>query len=391
MKHLHFDCSMGAAGDMIAASLYGLFPDGEKITEELNSIGIPGIEYSAQPVKSSSVSGIRMRVLCNGEQEHAGAYPEPAHHGRHAGIKEILALIDSLNMTDRAKEHAKAVYGLIAAAESEVHGCDMKDIHFHELGTMDAAADICAACFLIDRLSPERISATKVRIGFGEVKCAHGIMPVPAPATALLIRGIPVFSGDIECEMCTPTGAALLRHFVDDFGPMPDMTVESMGCGMGEREFDRPNCVRAVAGETENDVLELSCNVDDMSPEAVGFALEKLLEGGALDVWYESIGMKKFRPGVIISCLCRPEQREEMLRLVFKHTTTIGIRETLCRRYVMRRGEEIAETPYGKVRIKKSSGYGAERKKAEFEDLKRIAEAQDLSILELSAAVGSGK
>lgn len=385
MKQLYLDCSMGAAGDMLAAALYELCPDKQETLAELNGLGIPGIVYEARPAAKLGISGTHMSVRFHGREE--GQEQHPREHEHHHGMEDISRLIDSLPLSQNVRDDAKAVYGLIAGAEAKVHGQEMKNIHFHELGTMDAVADVTAVCYLMDKLGAERVTASPVRTGFGTVNCAHGQLPVPAPATALLLEGVPVFPGDIESEMCTPTGAALLKYFAVDFGPMPPMTISRLGYGMGKKDFQRANCVRAVLGDSGDEVIELCCNVDDMSPEHVGYAIDRLLEAGALDAYYEAIGMKKNRPGLLLSCLCRPEQRNEMLRLMFRHTSTIGIRESLCRRYVLRRGTEIVETPYGNVRIKCSAGYGVERKKAEYDDLAKICHDHDLSIGELTRQI----
>ncbi len=401
MKELFLDLSMGAAGDMLTAALLGLVEDREETMRELNGIGIPQVSYEIQPAIQCGISGLHMKVSFCGqeegaeehccrhghghEHEHDHGHDHEHNHGHeHRSLKDIEKTVASLKLSEKLKGQVLDIYRIVAQAECEVHGRTMENIHFHELGTMDALADICAVCYLIDKLAPAHISASPVRLGSGTVKCAHGYMPVPAPATALIIKGMPVFAGDIEKEMCTPTGAALVRYFAEDFGQMPEMTVDAVGCGMGSRTFaDRPNCLRAVLGQAHEGVIELCCNVDDMSPEAVGFLLEKLMDEGALDAWYESVGMKKFRPGVIISCLCTKAQRNKMLNLIFKHSSTIGIRETLCRRYVLKRQEEILESPYGQVRVKCSKGYGVERRKAEFEDLARISRERDLSLEEV--------
>lgn len=381
MKQLYLDCFMGAAGDMLAAALYELCPDKQAALEELNGLGIPGIVFEALPTAKQGICGTHMSVRFHGQEEGQEQHCREYEHLH--GMEDIVRLIDSLPLSQKVRDDAKAVYGLIAGAEARVHGQEIKNIHFHELGTMDAVADITAVCYFMDKLGVERVTASPVRTGFGTVNCAHGQLPVPAPATALLLEGVPVFPGDIESEMCTPTGAALLKYFALDFGPMPPMTISCLGYGMGKKDFQRANCIRAVLGNSGDEVIELCCNVDDMSPEHVGYAIDRLLEAGALDAYYEAIGMKKNRPGLLLSCLCRPEQRDEMLRLMFRHTSTIGIRESLCRRYVLRRSTQILETPYGNVRIKRSAGYGVERKKAEYDDLARICHDHDLNIGEL--------
>lgn len=384
MRELYLDCSMGAAGDMLSSALFELCGDPAGTAAALNAMGIPGIVYTAERVESCGVSGTHMKVEFHGEEERPDAEPHGGHHHHH-DLNDILSLLDSLKIGEKVREDAKAVYRLIAEAEGQVHGREMTNIHFHELGTMDAVADITAVCFLMSLLSPERVSVSPVRCGYGSVRCAHGVMPVPAPAATLLLRGIPIYPGDIAGELCTPTGAALLRHFAQEYGPMPNMTLSSCGYGMGSKVFDRPNCVRAMLGESAEAMVELCCNVDDMTPEDVGFAIDELFRAGAPDAYYECIGMKKNRPGVMLTCLCRQEQRDAMLGLIFKHTTTIGIRETLCRRYVLKRENRILETEYGRLRLKSSSGYGVQRKKAEFEDLARISRDAELSLEQVRA------
>ena len=248
---------------------------------------------------------------------------------------------------------------------------------------MDAVADITAVCMLMERLAVDEVVVSPVHVGSGQVKCAHGILPVPAPATAYILKDIPIYGGAVSGELCTPTGAALLRHFANRFGSMPVLKPQSIGYGMGKKDFEAANCVRAILGETEDavDVIcELSCNVDDMSGEAIGFAMDRLFEAGALDVYTVPIGMKKSRPAVMIHVMCRESDKEAILGTIFKHTTTIGIRENILRRYTLTRRTETEETVYGSVRCKISSGYGTQHKKYEYDDLARIAKENNLSI-----------
>lgn len=379
MRELFIDASRGLAGDMLCASLLELFDDPASMIEKLNKLGIPGIRYRSEKTVSHSISGTRLHVEYRGHEEGSGDHS--AHMSRSFG--DINSVIDGIRLSDELKKQVRAVYLLIAEAEAKVHGSSVELVHFHELGAMDAVADITAACFLLNALEPSRITVSPVCTGHGSVKTAHGVLPVPAPATARLLEGLPCLSGEIEGELCTPTGAALVRYFADAIEHMPLMTVRSEGYGLGKKDFGQLSCVRAVLGETEERVVELCCNVDDMSPEAVGFAIDALLGGGALDAWYEPIGMKKNRPGLLLSCLCTEEKRDTVVRLLFKHTSTIGIRETLCRRYVLKRREEVVCTPYGPVRRKISEGCGVERAKDEYEDLARIAKAQNMSLDEI--------
>ena len=293
---------------------------------------------------------------------------------------------DHLQVPEKVKEDILAVYSLIAEAESKAHGMPVTEIHFHEVGSMDAIADVTAVCLLMHTIHPDQVVVSPVNVGFGKVRCAHGILPVPAPATAHILQDVPAYAGRIEGELCTPTGAALLKHFADSFGSMPVMRVQSIGYGMGKKDFEAANCVRAMLGETEggtDEVIELSCNVDDMSGEEIGFALERFMEAGARDAYTLSIGMKKNRPGILIRVMTTEDRKEEMIRLIFRHTSTIGIREASSRRYVLDRSIETRQTPAGPVREKKSTGYGVTRSKLEYEDIAAVARKEGRSIAEV--------
>ena len=281
-----------------------------------------------------------------------------------------------LHLPQQVQDDVLTVYGLIAEAESRAHGMPVEEIHFHEVGTMDAIADVTAVCLLMNRLAPDEVVVSPIHVGSGQVRCAHGILPVPAPATAFILRDVPIYGGTVQGELCTPTGAALLRHFATRFGAMPPMRVQAIGYGMGKKDFEAANCVRAMLGESSSagdTVTELSCNVDDMTGEAVGFALEELLAAGALEAFTVPVGMKKSRPGVMLCVLCREQDSERIAGLMLRHTTSIGVRAHSCRRYVLTRRIETVQTPYGEVRRKLSEGYGASRVKYEYDDLAHIA------------------
>ena len=386
MKTLYLECNMGAAGDMLTAALLELHPDPADFLARLNALGLPGVHAAREEAQKCGVRGTHMHVTVHGETEGAHEHGAHGHHHHHTGLHDIAHLLQHLPLPEAVRADVQAVYGLIAEAESIAHGCPVEQVHFHEVGTLDAVADVTAVCMLLDELRPARVLASPVHVGCGEVRCAHGVLPVPAPATALLLRGIPVYGGSVRGELCTPTGAALLRHFVSDFGPLPPMRVEKIGYGMGTRDFEAANCVRALLGETggpEDEVFELSCTLDDMTPEAVAFAGEQLLAGGALDVYATPVQMKKNRPGVLLTCICHAAARDALVRLFFLHTSTLGLRETRCGRYTLRRETRTAHTPYGDVRVKRSEGYGVLREKPEYEDTARIARAHDLPLSEV--------
>ena len=405
MRTIYLDCSMGAAGDMLMAALLELLPEKDTFLQKMQSLGLPGLEISAEPSVKCGITGTHMRVLIHGDEEghphehaaeehahsHADA-PEAAHAHvhvhphHHTDLDELTHRISHLNVSEAVRSDILAVYQSIADAENRVHGVPVEQIHFHEVGSLDALADITGVCLLMELLAPEQVLASPLHVGSGQVRCAHGILPVPAPATALLLDGIPIYGGSIRGELCTPTGAALLRRFVTRFGPLPPMRVEKTGYGMGTKDFEAANCVRAMLGQTEESaghILELACNLDDMTPEAVGFAMEQLFAAGALDVYTTPIGMKKNRPGVLLTCMCREDDREAMLRTIFRHTSTLGVRVSVCDRYTLSRRQYAVQTPDGKIRVKESSGWGVLRRKAEFEDLARIARQTGKSIAEV--------
>lgn len=326
------------------------------------------------------------------DHDHGHEHPhdEEHHHHHHSGMQDIEHIIEELPVSGKVKADILAVYSLIADAESPAHGVPVTEIHFHEVGTMDAVADVTAVCMLMERLSPETVVVSPVHVGSGHVQCAHGILPVPAPATAYILRDVPIYGGGIKSELCTPTGAALLKHFATKFGDMPVMRTTAIGYGMGKKDFTAANCVRALVGETEDTgdmVTELCCNLDDMTAEAIGFAEEQLFAADALEVYTVPAQMKKSRPGVLLHVLCHDKDRDKIVRLIFKHTTTLGIRENLSRRYTLSRTVETVQTDLGEVRIKTSSGYGVTRGKYEYEDVARIAREQEMSFADVIARI----
>ena len=406
MKTLYFDCSMGAAGDMLTAALLELLPDREAALAELNALGIPGVVYRAEPAVRCGIRGTHVTVTVNGAEEDEHLHDHHAHdhedhdhshahhHHHHTGMHEINWILSLLPVSDRVRENALAVYDRIARAESRAHGVPVTEIHFHEVGTMDAVADVVGFCYLMEKLAPDRVSASPIHVGSGQVRCAHGILPVPAPATADILKDVPIYSGEIRGELCTPTGAALLKQFVNSFGPMPVMKTAAVGYGMGKKDFPAANCVRAFwgeSGEGADEVCELACNLDDMTPEAVGFAMETLLDAGALDVWTAPIGMKKNRPGILLSVLCKPEEANSFTSLLFRQTTTLGVRRSVLARATLSRRTETVRTDLGPMTKKISAGYGVTREKLEYEDLAAAARANGLSLEEVRAVAASAE
>ena len=388
MKTLYLECSMGAAGDMLSAALYELLDDKENFINKMNNSGIPKVTFNAEPMTKCGILGTHMNVLVDGVSEGEEHHHDHDHHHEHhhSSLKDIEEIIDSLNIPENVKSDVKNIYKIIAEAEGNAHGKPVTEIHFHEVGTMDAIADITMVCMLMNELKADKIAASEIHVGSGHVHCAHGILPVPAPATAYILRGIPFSSGHVKGELCTPTGAALIRYFASSFGEMPVMTVDKIGYGMGKKDFEQANCVRAFLGSTSektSEITELSCNIDDMTGEKIAFAMEKLFEAGALEVYTIPVGMKKSRPGILLSVMCSEAKKDEMVSLIFKHTTTLGIRENVSKRYTLKREIVKKETSFGEIRVKRSEGFGVVREKYEYEDLSRIANEKNISIDEI--------
>ena len=432
MKTLYIECNMGAAGDMLTAALSELLADPDAFVETMNAAGIPGMRMSRSEKISCGLRGTHISVCIDGEEEisddvppegcahdhghdhehahshahdpdcgreHAHSHAhDPAHehahdhaHGHsHAGLREVREIIAGLKLPEQVKADALGVYALIADAEAHAHGCGVEKIHFHEVGMMDAITDVSAVCLLMHLLAPERVIVSPVCTGFGEVRCMHGVVPVPAPATAHLLRGMPAYAGSIRGELLTPTGAALLKHFASDFGQMPLMRVEAVGNGMGMKEFAAANCVRAFLGEAEakagDEIVEISCNLDDMTGEALAYAGEALLEAGALDVYMTAIQMKKGRPGTKLNCICRPADAERLSARMLRETTTLGVRMQRMARRVLPRCVGRVQTPYGEIGVKRARGADFEKRKCEYEDAARAARASGARLEDVQRA-----
>ncbi|MCQ2589192.1 MAG: nickel pincer cofactor biosynthesis protein LarC [Treponema sp.] len=418
MKNLYIECKMGAAGDMLTAALLELLSEDEKkeALETLKNIGLEGVEFSCQEVIKCGIKGTHVSVLINGEEEESHDHHQEEHeheethhhhhneehhhhdeieqhhhehhHHEHHKLSDIVDTLRTLNISDAVKKDVQAVYTLIAEAESHAHGMPVDQIHFHEVGNKDAIMDITAVCYLMNKIGAQKVIASPVHVGSGQVHCAHGIMPVPAPATEYLLRGIPYYQGEIKGELCTPTGAALLKYFASSFESQPMMKVEKVGIGCGKKDFPAANCVRIFAGEFvsndyEDKIIKLEANVDDMTGEDIGFAMNRLFEAGAREVFTTAVNMKKNRPGTLISVICTSDKKDEILKTFFKHTTTIGIRLINYERNILKRDISTIQTTLGEVRVKSSSGYEVAKSKYEYDDLERIALENELSLKEV--------
>jgi uncharacterized protein (TIGR00299 family) protein len=405
MKLLYFDCSMGAAGDMLTASLLSLYPHPEEIVNQLNRFGIPGVVYHLEKGESCGISGLSMHVMVNGREEktfdeldqekltsenHIHEHSHEHGHHEHHTLMDVQNILSGLAIPEEVKKNALAVYDLLAEAESRAHQKPVHEIHFHEVGHLDAIADITAVCWLIHDLAPEKIMASPVHIGSGFVHCAHGILPVPTPATGYLLEGVPIYGGTLQGELCTPTGAALLKHFVNQFGPLPVMTTHAIGYGLGHKVYPVANVLRSMLGETGEKIRtlwELTCQIDDMTGEEASFAMEQFRRFGALDAYAIPIYMKKSRPALQLTVLCDSKTKPSLIKAFFTYTSTLGVREYPFHRYELNRVIKTVTIEEQKIRIKKAEGFGTSREKAEYEDLAKLAEAKGYSLSKAASIV----
>ena len=418
MKRLFLDCQMGIAGDMLTAILLGLIDDPEMWIAKLNQMGIPNVTYTLLPKEEKGLQGYRVAVTINGieESEHYKGSSHDQHHTDHhhahhehgetdthedhsdhhihseyhvhgRGLQGVMDIINSLSISDTCKQNAINVYQLVAEAEAKVHKSSVTQIHFHELGMLDAIADIVAVCVLLEALKFDEIIISPIHVGTGAVHCAHGELPVPAPATMELLAGIPMYADyQIKGELCTPTGAALAKYFGTAFSHMPVMTPTKVSYGFGTKQFERPNCIRAfvdMINDLEDTIIEMACNLDDMTPEEIGYAVEQLLLSPALDVFTTPIMMKKQRPSTMLTVLCKVDDIDTVRDLIFKHTTSLGIRYHRCERYILSRSAGDIDWEGNRIAFKTSSGFGVERHKYEYDSLAAIAKQNDMSLLDL--------
>ena len=417
---LYIECKMGAAGDMLMSALYELLSDTQKneFMDTMNSVFGEDVQICPETKNTCGINGTHIHVLaleaeegcdhiddykvsdhdvhtdCHKHNHHENTiHHEHSHEHHHYSFMSVKHIIEELEIDKDVTTNALKVYEIIGNAEAHVHNSTLENIHFHEVGSLDAMADVVGCCLLFHYLKPDRIICSPIHVGNGTVKCAHGILPVPAPATAEILKGLPYYTGNINSELCTPTGAAILKYFADSFSDMPPMAIQNIGYGIGNKQFDTANAVRVFIGEkyteqnmdksnayASDEILEISCNLDDMTGEELGYAMDVLFEAGALDVFFTPIYMKKNRPAVMLSCLCKTEDRDKFTDLMFKHTTTRGVRYTNYARSKLNSNFEEIHTNAGVVRRKISTGKNVEKVKFEFDDLKKIAKALDMSI-----------
>ncbi|MBK9165682.1 MAG: nickel pincer cofactor biosynthesis protein LarC [Acidobacteria bacterium] len=377
MRTLYFDCFAGASGNMILGALFDLGLDRDEFERRLSGLRIEGFALKPETVDRSGISSCHVNVIV----------PEVESH-RH--LHHIEKIINEAELSDGVKERAIKIFTLLAEAEARVHGTDVTKVHFHEVGALDAIVDIVGACIGIEMLGVEQFASSKLHVGSGFVTMAHGMFPVPPPAVAELLKGKPIYATEIEGELITPTGAAIIAAVCESFGTIPEMSVEATGYGAGTREYkDFPNVLRLMVGEAaefgkkpakdHDDLVLMETNVDDSTPQVVGFVMERAFELGALDCWFTPVQMKKNRPGVVISVLSSPENRDALLAMLFSETTTIGIRTLQVARVSLERRFETVSTQFGECRIKIAMRDGrVVNAMPEYEDVRRLALEKDV-------------
>ena len=388
MRALYFDCFAGASGDMICGALIDAGADFNELQARLASLGLSGYRVSTERVKRSGIAATKFNVAVDDA------------HQPHRHLKEIVEIINRSTLSDLTKQRALRAFEMLADAEALVHETTRDRVHFHEVGAVDSIIDTVGAMIGFELLGVERCFASPLRVGHGTVKTAHGLMPIPAPATAELLRDIPIYAGDIEGEFVTPTGAAIIASLAESFGPLPAMKITKAGYGAGSRDPQGfPNALRVVLGELEGLEMSRGCdesvavietNIDDMNPQAFGFVMEKAQALGALDVFLTATQMKKSRPGVMLTVLCEPTRRETIIEMLLAETTTLGVRYYDARRRVLERTMETVETRYGEVRVKVARDGGRTLHfQPEYEDCARLARQLGVPVIEVQSAASA--
>lgn len=378
MRTLYLDCFCGASGDMVVGALIDAGADFTALDQAVKSLGVAGFTLSAEKVNKHGIMATQFRVELDNHHEY------PLRR-----LKQVLEIIDRGALPDQVKRASAETFRRIAECEAAVHGTTPEKVHFHEVGAVDSIVDIVGAHLALHSLAIEHVVASALHLGSGTVTCAHGVMPVPAPATAALLKGVPSYSTDVEGELVTPTGAALVSQWASSFGPMPAMTVEAVGYGSGTRDLpDRANVLRALIGDVEETlpgttpVVVVEANLDDMTPELLAPLVADFLAAGAYDAFVTPVMGKKGRPGHLVTVLCSQADLADIVAVFFDSSTTLGVRIREERRVCLERHWETVETQWGEVRIKVGRFKGRPRRRSpEFEDCRMLAERAGVPVL----------
>jgi pyridinium-3,5-bisthiocarboxylic acid mononucleotide nickel chelatase len=377
MRVLYLDCTAGIAGDMTIAALIDLGVDPERIRAELRKLPVDGYAIRVERDVRAGISGTRFIVEVGAEEKHA-----------HRNLRDFERIVEGHGLDPEVERRALSMFRRICEAEAKIHAKPVEQIHLHEVGGLDSIVDIVGAAVALHALAPDRVVASAIHVGSGRVDTRHGSIPIPAPATAELLRGAPIFQLDLRGEFCTPTGALILSEYVDGYGPQPPMRLDRIGYGLGTRDVPKfPNAVRAMVGESVETeapgILSIEFNVDDASAEILGFAMERFYEEGALEVTFQQLQMKKNRAGTLVRVLCRPERKDALLGTIFRETTTIGVRFHAMERVELPRESVTLETELGPIRFKRTTYLGVSSLAPEFESCAQVARERDIALREV--------
>ena len=393
MKTMYLDCFSGASGDMVLGALVDAGLPLETLREALKLLPLSGYDLKAERVQRAGVGAMKICVV---ETNKKTSTHEHRHH-EHRSMSDIEKIIKKSTLPERVKIRSIELFTRLAKAEAKIHGLSVEKVHFHEVGALDSIVDIVGAVYAFDWFGVDQIMASPLNMGHGTVKCQHGEFPVPAPATADLIQGVPVYSEGARAELLTPTGALLVTGHAKCYGEVPRMVIEQIGYGAGDRDFQgRPNVLRILIGDAGNKPVEpnterivvIQTEIDDMNPQIFGLLMEKLYIEGALEVYFTSVQMKKNRPGTLVTVIARPEQRKTMHQILFRETTTLGVRYLEMTREALVRFQVRLETPLGVVSFKVAKLGDEEINVApEFSDCARVASEQGLAVKDVQAIV----
>ena len=406
MKILYLDCFAGISGDMTIGALLDLGLDFAFLTSELAKLGVTGYELSVKRVDRSGINAAKFDVnvaqTFSLSVEHHHDHPHPhnsalstQHSHDHRSLSTIKHLIESSTLSEKVKQNSLAIFQRIGAAEAKIHGVDIESVHFHEVGAVDSIVDIIGACIGLEAFGIEKIISSPLHVGYGTFTCAHGTYPIPGPAATEILRGVPIYAKEIEGELVTPTGAAIVATLATEFSKMPLLRVEKIGYGAGTRVYEKfPNVLRAVIGELEvedatpDTISVIEANIDDLSPQIFGHLMEQVLAAGALDIFYTPVQMKKNRPGILLTLLCAVNEREKFIDLIFRETTTLGVRHRDEKRVILRREFVTVETEFGAIKIKVARNQIGKvmNVSPEFEDCRAAAISHQVAVREVQLA-----
>jgi uncharacterized protein (TIGR00299 family) protein len=394
MKVAFVDMIGGAAGDMLMGAWVDAGLDVRSLEAALRTVVADGWELVTERVVRAGIAATHLDLIIPGEDDHAHGADGTHEHVSHGHrLHDILAIVERSGLTRRQIDRASAIYRRLGEAEARVHGTSVDEVHFHEVGQIDAILDVAGTCIALDLLGIDELRCSAFPYGTGVARMHHGVYPNPGPATVELLRGMPLRAVDIDAELVTTTGAAILSTLATNAGERVDMTLERVGYGAGRKNFDVPNVVRVMIGETSgsgsagDDVVVIEANIDDMSPQHYDLAFERLFAAGALDVWLTPIVMKKGRPAIVLAAMVHPSGEDAIAQTMLRETSTIGVRVRRERRHVLDRTIESIETPYGAVRFKRVSGAGFVRRTPEYDDIAHIARERDVPVGEVVRAV----